>query len=110
MHLICDNYATHKTPGIKKWLLRHTRFRLHFTPASALWINLAERWFAGLTNRKLRRPAHRSVTGLEAGIRKWINEWNADPKPFVRAKTAGEVLETLAACCWRISGQDTAMV
>ena len=66
-------------------------------------MNLAERWFAELTNRKLRRSAHRSVTELETGIRTWANEWNKDPKPFVWTKTAGKILETLAACCARIS-------
>jgi transposase len=75
------------------------RFHLHFTPASSSWLNLVERWFAELTNRKLRRSAHRSVTGLEADIRKWINEWNKDPRPFVWTKTADEILETLAAYC-----------
>jgi transposase len=70
---------------------------------SSSWINLVERWFAELTNRKLRRSAHRSVTELEAGIRKWINEWNKDPKPFVWTKTADEILETLAAYCERIN-------
>jgi hypothetical protein len=89
---------------VKKWLLRHPRFCLHFTPTSSSWINLAGRWFAELTNRKLRRSAHRSVTELEAGIRKWINAWNAGPKPFVWTKTAGEILGTLAACCQRTSG------
>jgi transposase len=103
LHLICDNYATHKTPAIKKWLLRHPRFHLHFTPTSASWLNLVERWFAELTNRKLRRSAHRSVTELEADIRTWINAWNADPKPFVWTKTADEILDTLAAYCQRIN-------
>jgi hypothetical protein len=65
-----DNYAMHKTPAIKDWLLKHPRFHLHFTPASSSWLNLAERWFAELTNRKLRRSAHRSVTELETSIRK----------------------------------------
>jgi transposase len=103
LHLICDNYATHKTPEIKKWLLRHPRFHLHFTPTSSSWLNLVERWFAELTNRKLRRSAHRSVTELEADIRKWINEWNKDPKPFVWTKTADEILDTLASYCQRIN-------
>jgi transposase len=66
LHLVLDKYATHKTPQIQKWLLRHPRFRLHFTPTSSSWLNLAERWFAELTTRKLRRSAHRSVTELEA--------------------------------------------
>jgi transposase len=103
LHLVCDNYGTHKTPAVKKWLLRHPRFHLHFTPTSASWMNLVERWFAELTNRKLRRSAHRSVTELEADIRKWINEWNASPRPFVWTKTADQILDTLAAYCQRIN-------
>jgi len=103
LHLVLDNYATHKTPEIHKWLLRHPRFYLHFTPTSSSWLNLVERWFAELTNRKLRRSAHRSVTEPEAGIRRWINEWNKDPKPFMWTKPADEILETLAAYCERIT-------
>ena len=103
LHLVCDNYATHKTEPVKRWLVRHPRFHLHFTPTSSSWMNLVERWFAELTNRKLRRSAHRSVTELEADIRKWINEWNRDPKPFVWTKTADEILDTLAAYCRRIN-------
>jgi transposase len=103
LHLVLDNYATHKTPAIKEWLLKHPRFHLHFTPTSSSWMNLVERWFAELTNRKLRRSAHRTVTELEADIRKWITEWNKDPKPFVWTKTADEILETLAAYCERIN-------
>jgi transposase len=103
LHLICDNYATHKTPVIKNWLLRHPRFHLHFTPTSSSWLNLVERWFAELTRRKLRRSAHRTVTELETDIRKWVNAWNADPKPFVWTKTADEILENLASYCRRIN-------
>jgi transposase len=103
LHLVLDNYATHKTPAIHQWLLKHPRFYLHFTPTSSSWMNLVERWFAELTNRKLRRSAHRSVTELETDIRKWINEWNKDPKPFVWTKSADEILETLAAYCERIN-------
>jgi transposase len=88
VHLICDNYGTHKTPEIKKWLIRHPRFRLHFTPTSSSWLNVVERWFAELTNRKLRRSAHNSVQDLEADILAWIDAWNDDPKPFVWTKTA----------------------
>jgi len=102
LHLVLDNYATHKTPAIKERLVRHPRFHLHFTPTSSSWLNLAERWFAELTSRKLRRSAHRSVTELETDIRKWINEWNKAPKPFVWTKSADEILETLAAYCQRI--------
>ena len=103
LHLVLDNYATHKTPVIKEWLLKHPRFCLHFTPTSSSWLNLVERWFAELTNRKLRRSAHRSVTELETDIRKWITEWNKDPKPFIWTKSADEILETLAAYCERIT-------
>src|SRR5256714_1351806 len=97
LHLVLDNYATHKTPAIKEWLLKHPRFHLHFTPTSSSWLNLVERWFAELTNRKLRRSAHRSVTELEADIRKWINHWKADPKPFAWTKTADQILAPLSA-------------
>ncbi|MCE7007109.1 IS630 family transposase [Kibdelosporangium philippinense] len=87
LHLVLDNYATHKTPKVKEWLIRHPRFHLHFTPTSSSWLNLVERWFAELTNRKLRRSAHRSVIELEADVRRWINEWNKEPKPFVWTKS-----------------------
>ncbi|NEW75367.1 IS630 family transposase [Streptomyces rhizosphaericus] len=103
LHLVLDNYATHKTEPVKKWLLRHPRFHLHFTPTSASWLNLVERWFAELTCRKLRRSAHRSVAELERDIRGWINEWNKNPKPFVWTKTADDILDTLAAYCTRIN-------
>jgi transposase len=106
LHLIVDNYATHKTPEVHKWLLRHPRFQLHFTPTSASWMNLVERWFAELTRRKLRRSAHRSVTELEADLRKWTNEWNKNPKPFIWTKTADEILDTLAAYCQRITSSE----
>jgi hypothetical protein len=86
----------------KEWLLKHPRFHLHSTPTSSSWLNLVERWFAELTTRKLRRSAHRSVTDLESDLRKWINEWNKAPKPFVWTKSADEILETLAAYCQRI--------
>ena len=103
LHLVLDNYATHKTPAIHQWLLKHPRFHLHFTPTSSSWLNLVERWFAELTNRKLRRSAHRSVTELEDDIRKWINEWNKSPKPFVWTKSADDILKTVAEYCQRIT-------
>ncbi len=103
VHLICDNYGTHKTPEIKKWLIRHPRFELHFTPTSSSWLNLVERWFAELTNRKLRRSAHASVRELEADINAWIDAWNDDPKPFVWTKTADEILQNLASYIERIN-------
>jgi transposase len=103
VHLICDNYGTHKTPEIKRWLLRHPRFQLHLTPTYSSWLNLVERWFAELTTRKLRRSAHRSVAELEADIRAWTAAWNEDPKPFVWTKTADEILENLAGYLQRIN-------
>ncbi|MDT2008969.1 IS630 family transposase [Rhodococcus opacus] len=103
LHLICDNYATHKTPAIKTWLAAHPRFHLHFTPTSGSWLNLVERWFGELTNRKLRRSAHRSVKELETDVQAWIDAWNDDPKPFVWTKTADEILDNLANYCTRIN-------
>jgi transposase len=102
IHLVCDNYATHKTPAIKKWLLAHPRFQLHFTPTGASWLNLVERWFAELTNKQIRRGVHRSVQALEKDIRNWISAWNTDPKPYAWTKTADEILERLASYLNRI--------
>jgi transposase len=96
VHLVCDNDATHNTEAIKTWFLRHPRFHLHFTPTDSSWLNLVERWFAELTNRKLRRSAHRSVAELEADLTAWIQAWNDDPRPFVWTKTADEILDNLA--------------
>jgi transposase len=97
VHLILDNYATHKTPEIKRWLARHPRFHLHFTPTSSSWLNLVERLFAELTTRMLRRGVHRSVAELEADIRTWINHWNDNPTPFAWTKTAEQILESIGA-------------
>ncbi|MFI1249530.1 transposase [Streptomyces anulatus] len=103
VHLILDNYATHKTPEIKKWLLAHPRFHLHFTPTSASWLNLVERWFAELTQKKLKRGVHRSVQALERDVRAWLAAWNDQPRPFIWTKTADEILDKVAAYCHRIS-------
>jgi transposase len=104
VHVILDNYSTHKTPQIKRWLAAHPRFVLHFTPTGASWINLVERWFGELTARRLRRGVHRSVKALNADIQDWTDRWNEDPKPYVWAKTADEILESLAAYCNTING------
>jgi len=103
VHLILDNYSTHKTPAIHKWLAAHPRFHLHFTPTSGSWMNLVERWFAELTARKLRRGVHRSVKELNADIEDWADRWNEDPKPYVWVKTADEILDNLAAYCNKIN-------
>jgi transposase len=104
VHLVLDNYGTHKTPLIKRWLLRHPRFQLHFTPTGASWINQVERFFADLTNRQLRRGAHRSTFELESAIREYIDIRNRNPKPFVWTKTADEILASIERFCKRTSG------
>ena len=103
VHLVLDNSSTHKTAAIQQWLTEHPRFVLHFTPTSSSWLNLVERWFSELTNKLLRRGAHRSVRQLNADIRAWIQTWNTNPKPFVWTKTADQILESIARYCNRIN-------
>lgn len=104
LHLILDNYGTHKTPMVHRWLARHPRFHLHFTPTSSSWLNLVERWFAQLTEKQIKRGAHRSTEALENAITSYITLSNAAPKPFVWTKTADEILASIARFCHRISG------
>ena len=96
VHLIMDNYGTHKTALIRNWLAKRPRFHVHFTPTYGSWLNLVERWFAELTTKQLRRGAHRSVAQLEAAIREFIDAHHANPKPFVWTKTADEILASMA--------------
>ena len=103
VHVILDNLSAHKTPKVKKWLLRHRRFHLHFTPTYGSWMNMVERWFSALTTKKLQRSAHRSVKELAADIKAWVEVWNEDPKPFVWHKTAEQILERLAGYCAAIN-------
>jgi transposase len=103
VHLILDNYGTHKTALIRRWLAKRPRFRVHFTPTSASWINLVERWFAALTEKQIRRGVHRSVAQLEAAIKQYISVTNETPKPFVWSKTAEEILASVAQFCARTS-------
>lgn len=103
VHLILDNYGTHKTPRIHRWLARHPRFHLHFTPTGASWLNLVERWFAALTEKQIRRGIHRSTRELEDAIRGYIEISNHHAKPFVWTKTADEILASVALFCKRIS-------
>ncbi len=103
VHVILDNYATHKTPAIKKWLLAHPRFVVHFTPTGASWLNLVERWFAELTRRLLQRGVHRSVAQLTADIEAWLDNWNDHPRPFAWTKSADQIFETIAAYLQRIN-------
>jgi transposase len=104
VHLVLDNYGTHKTPMIQRWLLRHPRFHLHFTPKGASWINQVERFFADLTNQQIKRGAHRSTVELERAIREYIDARNKNPRPFVWAKTADDILASIERFCQRISG------
>jgi transposase len=103
VHVVVDNSSTHKTPAIQRWLVRHPRFTLHFTPTYSSWLNLVERWFAELTQKWLKRSTHHSTRELVASIRTWIQRWNDEPKPFVWHKTADEILDSLANYCQRIS-------
>jgi len=103
VHIVLDNQSTHKTPSIQRWLLRHHRFTLHFTPTYSSWLNLVERWFAELTTKWLKRGTHRSVKDLVASIRTWTTNWNDEPKPFIWHKTADEIVDALANYCNRIS-------
>jgi len=103
IHLICDNYGTHKHPIIKTWLAEHPRVRLHFTPTYSSWLNLVERFFGYVTADLLQRSDHRSVQALEADIRKWVTAWNANPKPFVWTKTAEQILGKLGRLIQRTS-------
>lgn len=100
-HLILDNYGTHKTALIQRWLAKRPRFHLHFTPTGASWLNLVERWFAALTEKQIRRGTHRSTRQLEAAIYTYLEVYNEDPKPFVWTKTADEILASLARFCQR---------
>ncbi|HZB34114.1 MAG TPA: IS630 family transposase, partial [Streptosporangiaceae bacterium] len=102
VHLICDNYTTHKHPTVVTWLQAHPRFHMHFTPTYSSWLNQVERWFGLLTDQKLRRGVHKTLRALENDIRDWIKTWNDNPRPFVWTKTADQILERLASYLQRI--------
>ena len=104
VHLICDNYGTHKSPAIIRWLEQHPRFHMHYTPTYSSSINQVERWFAYLTEDLLRRSDHRSVQALEKDIREWVTACNENPRPFIWVKTAEEILQSLARLLKRING------
>jgi transposase len=107
VHLVCDNYGTHKTPEVHAWLARHPRFHLHFTPTGSSWINQVERWFGLLTDQLIRRGVHTSVQALENDIRDWIATWNDDPRPFTWVKTADDILNSLADYLAKIRPRQT---
>jgi transposase len=103
VHLIVDNYGTHKTALIRRWLAKRPRFHLHFTPTSASWLNLVERWFALLTEKQIKRGVHPTVHALKQAILQYLALTNEAPKPFVWTKTADEILASVARFCRRIS-------
>jgi hypothetical protein len=92
LHLVVDNYGTHKTKEVQAWLAKNPRFKLHFIPTSSSWHNLAERFFAEITGKKIRRGAFTSVADLIAAIEDYLSKHNADPKPFVWTKSADTIL------------------
>jgi transposase len=96
VHIILDNYGTHKTPLIHRWLAKRPRFYVHFTPTYGSWLNLVERWFAELTTKQIRRGAHRSVAELERAIQEFLDGHNEQPKPFVWTKGAADILASIA--------------
>lgn len=99
VHLIMDNYSTHKAPSVMNWLIRHRRFRLHFIPTHSSWLNQVEGWFGILTNKQIKRGSHHSVRELEAAIREFLDAHNDAPKPFKWIKTADEILAKVARFC-----------
>jgi transposase len=103
IHLVMDNYGTHKTPTVKAWFARHPRFHLHFTPTSGSWLNLVERWFALLSERQIKRGSHRSTVELEKAIRHYLDVHNQNPTPFVWHKTADAIIESIGRFCKRIN-------
>lgn len=103
IHLVCDNYGTHKHPIIKTWLADHPRVKMHFTPTYSSWLNLVERFFGYVTADLLQRSDHHSVQALESDIRRWVTAWNQNPKPFVWTKTADQILGSLGRLMQRIS-------
>jgi transposase len=103
VHVICDNSSTHSTAEIRRWLLAHPRFHLHFTPTYSSWLNLVERWFAELTSKWLKRGRHRSVAELTSSIQSWIDTWNQNQRPFVWTKTADQILDNITGYLQRIS-------
>ena len=105
VHIVMDNYATHKTKLIRDWFAKRPRYHVHFTPTSASWLNQIERWFALLSEKKIKRGAHSSLTELEADIRAFIEAHNHDPKPFVWTKPADEILQSVKRFCLKVEAQ-----
>ncbi len=105
LHLVCDNYATHKHPKVKAWLQRHSRFHVHFTPTSASWLNMIERFFRDITTKRLRRGVFRSVPELIKAIKEYIAVHNKNPKPFVWTAKANDILQKVIRANRRLRSQ-----
>jgi len=99
VHLVMDNYTTHKNERVKRWLLRNPRFHIHFIPTHSSWLNMVESWFSLLSNRKLKRGVHCSTQALERDINEFIGAHNEDPTPYVWSKSADEIFESLRRYC-----------
>jgi transposase len=110
VHIVMDNYGTHKTPLIRAWFAKRPRFHVHFTPTYGSWLNQVERWFAELTTKQIRRGAHRSVSELERAIYEFLDAHNADPKPFVWAKSADEILASITRFAQRTADTQAAQL
>jgi transposase len=104
VHLICDNYATHKHPRVRAWLARRARFHLHFTPTYSSWLNQVERWFALITNQAIRRGSFDSVPDLKRKINAFVEQYNQHPRPFRWTATADSIFEKLERLCKVING------
>jgi transposase len=103
VHLVMDNYGTHKTQAVRAWFARHPRFHVHFTPTSASWLNQVERWFSTLTTQYLRRSTHRSTQALEKAIKEYLTSYNQNQRPFSWTKSADDIIESIARFCNRIN-------
>ena len=110
VHIVMDNYGTHKTPLIRAWFAKRPRYHVHFTPTSGSWLNLVERWFAELTSKQIRRGAHRSVSELERAIAEFLEAHNADPKPFLWTKSPDQILASIARFAQRTADTHAAQL
>jgi transposase len=108
LHLICDNYATHKHPNVQAWLEKHPRFHMHFTPTSASWLNMVERFFRDISENRLRRGIFKSVPELTKAIKQYITVHNTNPKPFIWTASARDILQKVIRANSRLSGKQNA--
>jgi transposase len=110
LHLICDNYATHKHPKVQAWLDKHKRFNMHFTPTSASWLNMVERFFRDISEKRLRRGVFTSVQELVTAIDDYVDHHNTNPKPFIWTKSARDILQKVIRANSRLSSKQNATI